>query len=173
MEPHIPKPTVVLAGVAGSGKTTIGRALAQRLHVEFVDADDFHSQAARRHMLEGQPLTESQRQQWLSRLVDGVTGRLPVVLACSALRRRHRERLRELPDVRIVVLDVPEHELRRRLAARAGHFFPAGLLDSQLAAWEPPEDSEHVAVVPAIRDVPTTVHRIERELLLPAAHPGG
>lgn len=165
----LPIPTVVLTGVAGSGKTTIGRELAVRWGVELVDADDFHSEAARQRMREGRPLTESERQEWLSRLLDSVADRPPVVLACSALRRRHRDRLRELPGVRIVILDVPEPELRRRLASRAGHFFPAGLLDSQLATWEPPDACERVAVIPGDEDVPTTVDRIADALHLPVS----
>lgn len=168
-------PTVVLTGVAGSGKTTIGRELADRWDVELVDADDFHSEEARQRMREGQPLTESERQEWMARLLDSVADRLPVVLACSALRRRHRDRLRELPDVRVVILHVPEQELRRRLAARAGHFFPSGLLGSQLATWEPPDVSEPVAVIAGDQDVHTTVDRITASVLLPVSpeEPGG
>ena len=171
VDPHQPLPTVVLTGVAGSGKTTIGRLLADRLGVEFVDADDFHDDAARQRMSEGRPLTESERQEWLTRLIDGVADRIPAVLACSALRRHHRERLRELPDARIVVLDVPEREIRRRLEARAGHFFPSHLLDSQLATWEPPVESEPVLVVPGDGDALVTVHRIADEVLTPPVGP--
>ena len=173
VEQHQPLPTVVLTGVAGSGKTTIGRALADRLGVEFIDGDDFHGDAARQRMREGRPLTESDRQQWLARLVDGVAECLPAVLACSALRRHHRERLRELPGARIVVLDVPEPELRRRLEARTGHFFPSRLLDSQLATWEPPSESEPVTVVPGDRDALVIVRCIADELLLPDRRPAG
>ena len=171
VHPRQPLPTVVLTGVAGSGKTTIGRMLADRLGVEFVDADDFHDDEARQRMREGRSLTESERQEWLTRLMDGVTDRLPAVLACSALRRHHRERLRELPDARIVVLDVPEREIRRRLEARAGHFFPSHLLDSQLATWEPPAESEPVLVVPGDGDALVTVHRIAGEVLTPPVGP--
>lgn len=134
-------PRVVLCGVAGCGKTTVGRALAERLGVAFVDADDFHPAANVARMARGEALDDDARAGWLTavhgelaRRVDAGEG---VVLACSALRARHRERLQAgLPPLRFVHLRVPAATLAARLAARAGHFFPASLLPSQLAAWE-------------------------------------
>ena len=112
---------VVVAGVAGSGKTEVGRALARRMSVDFVDADSFHSPEAVQQMRANHPLTEREREAWLSRLVRAVRGRDPLVIACSALRRSHRDRLRTLGDVRLFMLDVPDNELRRRLDVRRGH----------------------------------------------------
>lgn len=138
---------VVVAGVAGSGKTEVGRALARRMSVDFVDADSFHSAEAVQQMRANHPLTEREREAWLSRLVRAVRGRDPLVIACSALRRSHRDRLRTLGDVRLFMLDVPDNELRRRLDVRRGHFFSAGLLDDQLSTLERPAEDEPVVVL--------------------------
>lgn len=136
-----PTPRVVLCGVAGSGKTTVGRALAARLGVAFVDADDFHPAANRARMANGLPLDDDARAGWLLALQREVQARCAAgcgfVLACSALAARHRRLLRDgAGDLAFVHLRVPAVVLARRLAARTGHFFPAALLPSQLAAWE-------------------------------------
>lgn len=132
---------VVLCGVAGSGKTTVGRALAARLGLDFVDADDFHPPANRARMAAGQPLDDAARAGWLAALQAELARRRArgagFVLACSALAARHRAALRlGAPDLAFVHLRAPAATLARRLAARTGHFFPAALLPSQLAAWE-------------------------------------
>lgn len=132
---------VVLCGVAGSGKTTVGCALAERLGVAFVDADDFHPPANIARMARGEALDDDARAGWLAAVHGALVGRCArgegFVLACSALRARHRDRLQaELPPLAFVHLRVPADELARRLAARVGHFFPSALLPSQLAAWE-------------------------------------
>jgi len=134
-------PRVVLCGVAGCGKTTVGRALADRLGVAFVDADDFHPPANLARMARGEPLDDGARAGWLTTVHGELARRIDagggVVLACSALRARHRTRLQDgLPPLRFVHLRVPPATLAARLAARVGHFFPASLLPSQLAAWE-------------------------------------
>lgn len=134
-------PRVVLCGVAGCGKTTVGRALAGRLGVAFVDADDFHPPANVARMARGEPLDDDARAGWLAAVHDELARRVAtgdgVVLACSALRARHRERLQSgLPPLRFVHLRVPAATLALRLAARVGHFFPASLLPNQLATWE-------------------------------------
>jgi gluconokinase len=151
---------VVVAGVAGSGKTEVGRELARRMASHFVDADSFHTSGSVRRMRRGQSLSESERQAWLTRLTSSVRGRDPLVIACSALRRSHRDRLRTLGDVRVVMLDVPENELRRRLEARSGHFFPVTLLEDQLATFERPTTSEDVLVVPGDTAVTEVASRI-------------
>jgi gluconokinase len=134
-------PRVVLCGVAGCGKTTVGRALAGRLGVAFVDADDFHPPANVARMARGEPLDDDARAGWLAAVHGELARRVAtgdgVVLACSALRARHRERLQSgLPPLRFVHLRVPAATLALRLAARVGHFFPASLLPNQLATWE-------------------------------------
>lgn len=143
--------TLVLTGVAGAGKSTVGRALAERVGAALLDADDFHSEDGRRKMAGGVPLDDADRDPWIERLVAELARRAEagerVVLACSALRRRHRDRLlAAAPDVRVVHLEVGAEELARRLAARTGHFMPAGLLASQLDALEHPSDDQHAVV---------------------------
>lgn len=160
---------VVLCGVAGSGKTTVGRELAARLGVDFVDADDFHPPANRDRMAAGQPLDETARVAWLTALRAELARRSAVgagfVLACSALAARHRAALRgSAPDLAFVHLRVRPEALARRLAARRSHFFPAALLPSQLAAWqdlgaEPGDDGVVVDGEPAAADVAAALAR--------------
>lgn len=137
---------VLLMGVAGSGKTTVGRALAADLGWPFADADDFHSAANRAKMAAGQPLDDTDRAPWLAalrRLIDDtLAADAHLVLACSALRQTYRDRLLADPTrIRLVFLHGSPALLRERLARRRGHFLPAALLDSQLAALEPPADA--------------------------------
>jgi len=134
---------VILIGVAGSGKTTIGRALAQRYGWRFVDADDHHAPAAIAKMSAGIALTDADRAPWLASLhavaAAALDRREHVVIACSALKERYRDTLRgALRQVRFVYLKADESTLRRRLEERTGHFAPPALLASQLAALEEP-----------------------------------
>ena len=136
---------VLLMGVAGAGKTTIGRRLAARLGAEFVDADDLHPPGNVRKMAMGQALTDVDRAPWLARVRREVERReaeaVPTVIACSALKASHRRAILEgARSVRIVHLRVEPAELERRLRSRTGHFFGPRLLDSQLEALEPPSD---------------------------------
>lgn len=134
-------PIVVLCGVAGSGKTTVGQHAAARLGVPFADADAFHDTTARASMAAGRPLTDADRAPWLDRLAAHLSAwheaRSGGVLACSALRAAYRTRLSAgAPTVRFVLLTASPDVLRRRLALRAGHFFPVALLESQLSTLE-------------------------------------
>ncbi|MEZ5155297.1 MAG: gluconokinase, GntK/IdnK-type [Solirubrobacterales bacterium] len=140
---------VALIGVAGSGKTTLGQALAARLGWPFLDADVLHTPASVTQMQSGTPLTDRQRDAWFDRVVAAVAGRDPLVLACSALRRPHRDRMRALGDLRLILLRVPAAELRRRLESRAGHFFDPRLLVSQLEAFDPPAIDEEILEIDA------------------------
>ena len=129
-------PPIVVMGVSASGKTSLGQALADRLHIPFVDADDLHPQANVDKMAAGVPLDDDDRWPWLdavaARLADG-----PVVIACSALKRRYRDRLRaSAPEIVFVHLTGDSDVLRRRIRKRAGHFMPASLLQSQLDTLE-------------------------------------
>ena len=150
---------VVVMGVSGSGKTVVGRELAARLGWRFRDADEFHPPANVERMSRGIPLTDDDRGPWLDRLHDLVGGALseggePIVLACSALARRYRERMGlGRGGVRLVFLDGPREVIRGRIAARRDHFMPASLLDSQLAALEPPEPAER-PIVASIEGTP-------------------
>ncbi len=134
---------IVLMGVAGSGKTTIGRLVAARLDAPFVDADDFHSAAAIAAMHAGRPLDDAERAPWLERVraAVGAIGDGPLVLACSALKRSYRDVLRDgVPGLTFVDLDVDADTLEHRLEARTGHFAGADLLSSQLATLELGDD---------------------------------
>jgi gluconokinase len=151
---------VVLIGVAGSGKTTVGELLAVRLKFPFLDADALHTPATVEQMACGEPLTDAQRDAWLDGVIAAVEGRDPLVLACSALRRRHRARLRAVGDVRMFLLDAPRSVLSRRLEHRSGHFFPAGLLDDQLATLERPLAEERITIVDADRPAEDVVDTV-------------
>jgi len=156
---------VIVAGVAGSGKTTIGMQLAERLGWRFADADSFHPAANVAKMRQGIPLTDKDRAPWLRAIRDWmddveVTGQSGVV-TCSALRRVYREQLLSgRPATRMVFLQVTRDQLVRRLARRPGHFFPEDLLDSQLQALEPPAPDEGVLTVQERGDVAQTVTEI-------------
>lgn len=137
---------VVLMGAAGCGKTTVGQRLAADLGWAFFDADDFHPAASVARMAAGQPLDDAGRGPWLARLrrlIDELHATdTSAVIACSALRRSYRERLLSgCDDAALVHLKAGRQLLRERLRARAGHFFPASLLDSQLATLEEPDDA--------------------------------
>lgn len=137
------KPIVVVMGVAGSGKTTIGRRLAAAFGVPFVEGDEFHDPENIERMRRGEPLTDALRGPWLDRLNRELRRRREtgVVLACSALTEASRRRLSAgLTDLRFVVLTGDAALLRERLAQRRGHFFDPDLLASQLATLEIPED---------------------------------
>jgi gluconokinase len=156
---------VIVAGVAGSGKTTIGMQLAERLGWRFADADSFHPAANVAKMRQGIPLTDKDRAPWLRRIgawmddvaAEGQSG----VVTCSALRLVYRQELLfGRPTTRMVFLQVSREQLVRRLARRPGHFFPEGLLDSQLAALEPPAAGEHILTIWEHDDAPHTVTEI-------------
>ena len=142
---------VVVMGVSGSGKTTIGRLLADRLGADFVDADDAHPAANIAKMERGEPLDDADRAPWLARLRGELAGAPDdVVVTSSALKRSYRDVLREAGGVAFVLLDVDPATAEERVAGRAGHFMPASLVESQFDALQPPQPDEHdVAVVDA------------------------
>ena len=136
---------LVVMGVSGSGKSTVGAALAQRLRVPFADADDFHPQANIDKMSAGIPLDDQDRGPWLDAigrwLADHPDG---AVVSCSALKRSYRDRLRHCAHrVEFLHLAGTPEVLARRMAGRPGHFMPASLLSSQLATLEPLAPDEH------------------------------
>ncbi|MBA2532818.1 MAG: gluconokinase [Nocardioidaceae bacterium] len=136
---------VVVTGVSGSGKTTVGGELARRLGVQYGDADDFHPPANIVKMRAGEPLSEADREPWLAAIGAwlGDRTRVGAVASCSALCRAHRDRLRAAATAVVFVqLRVPEAVLRQRMRDRGGHFMPVSLLDSQLATLEPLEPDE-------------------------------
>jgi gluconokinase len=160
---------VVVSGVSGVGKTTVGERLAAELGWEFLDADDFHPPANVAKMRAGTPLDEADRAPWLARLNAALRRRLvdgtDAVLACSALRREHRRRLLEgVPDATIVQLQADRGTLAARLAGRRHHFMPPSLLDSQLATEESPGRDEPVVVVDASGEPEAVVEAIRRRI---------
>lgn len=140
----LPPQAVVVMGVSGSGKSTVGEILAQRHHWTFVEGDAFHSQQNHAKMRTGTPLNDEDRYFWLEALGQELTQHLAtgVVLSCSALKRAYRQRLRAyVPDLAFIWLDVGRDAAQRRVASRGDkHFFPTTLIDSQFAALEPPLD---------------------------------
>lgn len=148
-------------GVSAAGKTTVARALAQRLGWAFTEGDAFHPAANVRKMRVGEPLTDDDRWPWLHVLADWI-GRqeaagLDVVLTCSALKRAYRDLLRDgHPSVRFVHLTVDDGKLQDRIADRPGHFMPPALLTSQLEALEPLTADEGGLTLPGDRS-PTDV----------------
>jgi gluconokinase len=148
---------VIVSGVAGSGKTTIGEQLAERLGWPFADADGFHPEANVAKMRVGIPLTDEDRVPWLRAICAWMDGLIaagePGVVTCSALKRSYRDELLfGRPAATMVFLQVSKNVLIQRLTWRPGHFFPEDLLDSQLAALEPPAPDERVLIVPGARD---------------------
>ena len=134
---------VVVMGVCGSGKSTLGKILAERLKVDFLEGDDFHSPANLAKMSRGEPLTESDRAPWLSeirRILDRyLNDDRGVVLTCSALTRKSRLTLGvERTAVRLIHLHAPQSVLEKRMARRKDHFMPGSLLQSQLETLETP-----------------------------------
>lgn len=157
---HLPA-VVVIMGVSGSGKSTIGSLLAARVQWEFEDADWFHPAANVDKMHNGFPLTDEDRWPWLRAMATWIdetreAGRHGV-LACSALKRRYRDVLiGQRSDIRLVYLKGDEVLMARRLAARHEHFMPASLLHSQFAALEEPREDENpitISVEPPPREI--------------------
>ena len=136
---------VVVMGTTGSGKTTIGSLLAERLGWEFVDADDFHPPANVEKMNQGIPLTDTDREPWLRALRDKIlewtAEKRSVALACSALKQRYREELHASSQVKFVYLKGSYELFSRRVLTRKGHFAKQDLIASQFAALEEPTDA--------------------------------
>lgn len=158
--------SVVVMGVSGCGKSSVGEALARRLGARFLDADDFHPPGNVAKMAEGIPLDDADRAPWLERLNavlrEAHAADRPVVLACSALKRRYRDALSAgLEGLRFVHLDGSYELIARRLAERRHRYMPASLLRSQFDALEPPDDA---IVLPIDRDVDAIAADAERRL---------
>ena len=154
---------IVIMGVAGCGKTVVGKLLAEQLSYEFLDADTFHSPKNVAIMRQGIPLDDEKRGPWLDTLAGlidaAIADRRGIVLACSALKRRYRTRLGVgKPHVRLVHLDGPETLLRERIEQRTGHFMPASQLASQCALLERPT-VEEAAIIIDIAPPPETIVR--------------
>lgn len=163
---------VVVMGVSGSGKSTVGQMLAERLGCGFSDADQFHSPANIEKMKHGHPLNDADRAPWLAAIREAIVARRLAgrhhVFACSALRARYRDVLGEHDgDVVFVFLKGAPEVIGERLASRSGHFFDPALLQSQFETLEEPAD----ALVIDIREAPEQI--VDTLLHKLAACPGG
>lgn len=156
---------VIIMGVSGCGKSTVGAALAQARGWRYLDADDFHPAANKAKMQAGTALTDEDRRGWLDALAEQITDHqakgLDLVLACSALKEAYRERLRRASHYLLVYLAGTREVLAERLAGRTGHFMNPGLLDSQLATLEEPVDALQVSVSLPVDEI---IRRIQTAL---------
>ena len=148
----VPPQVLVVMGVSGVGKTTIAKALDQRLHWPFQEGDELHSKANIDKMASGRALTDEDRAPWLRACAAWIGARLqagePGVITCSALRRSYREAVTVgRPGVRVVYLRAERAVIAERLSQRQHHYMPADLLESQLATLEEPAPDEHVLTV--------------------------
>ena len=150
---------IVVMGVSGSGKSTVGAALAQRLRVPFADADDFHPPANIAKMTAGHPLDDGDRLPWLDSigewLAEHGTGG---VMSCSALKRKYRDQLRgHCPAIEFLHLEGTLETIGRRQASRPGHFMPAALLASQFETLEPLEPDERGVRIDVDQSIDTII----------------
>ena len=153
---------LVIMGVSGCGKSSVGEALASRLGIAYRDGDDLHPASNVEKMRQGTPLTDADRAGWLITL-GALLARRPggMVLTCSALRRAYREQLRAAsPGLRFVFLDITPEQARQRVAARASHFFNTALVDSQFATLEIPVGEPCVLRVDAAQPLPLLLDQV-------------
>jgi carbohydrate kinase (thermoresistant glucokinase family) len=158
-------------GVSSSGKSTVGAALAERLHAPFLDGDGYHPPANVEKMRAGTPLTDADRWPWLERLAlalrDAAAGNNGIAVgACSALKRAYRDFITEKAGepVLFVYLDGSKAVIGERIARRVHEYMPASLLDSQFATLEPPASDENAIAVPVTETVEQIVDRVVRAI---------
>lgn len=159
---------IVVMGVSGVGKSTVGKALALRLHCDFIDADDYHSPENIRKLSAGDPLTDEDRQPWLETLhrllASYHSTNKDVVLACSALKQKYRDTIQYGLAVQWVYLKSTEAAIAVRLANRTGHFANPKLLHSQLEILEEPENAITVQVKGSLSDqVDLVISQLSRD----------
>lgn len=132
------KRAIIIAGVAGSGKSSLAQALAQKIAWQFIEGDDYHTARAKQKMASGKPLDDDDRAPWLSKLNQIMQAQAPAVLACSALKQCYRERLSQNLDAQFLWLDIERDLAYQRVTTRTNHYMPGSLVDSQFATAEPP-----------------------------------
>ena len=161
---------VIIFGVSGAGKTTVGKLLARELGWRFIEADDFHPAANIEKMRSGHPLTDKDRWPWLEDLRQQIERSLSAgenaVLACSALKRAYRDRLRVSDEVKFVFLRGDYAVVEKQLHSRHGHFMNANLLQSQFDDLEEPQPDENVLTIELGRTPEEIVERIKAKLNL-------
>jgi len=162
---------IIVMGVAGAGKTAVGRALATRLGGEYLEGDAYHPSSNIEKMRRGIALSDRDRADWLTNLSQEIAQRkevntsMPTVVSCSALKKRYRDQLRYAdPDLQLVYLTGSRDLLTQRLARRQYHFMPPQLLRSQLATLEPPQADESPIVVDVASSVDDIVDYVCSEL---------
>lgn len=158
----------MVMGVAGSGKTTVGVALAAALGARFVEGDDAHPPANVAKMAAGVGLTDDDRWPWLARLCEELAAGGDVVLTCSALKRQYRDVLRQAGAIRFVFLDVDEATAGARAQHRTGHFMGPGMVAGQFEALERPgPDETDIVRIDAVADVPALVAAVVAAVTAP------
>ena len=152
---------IVVMGVTGCGKTTVGIALAEALDIEFIDSDVLHSEANKKKMSSGTPLTDSDREPWLQEVSKALQSHESVVVACSALKRSYRSTiLAGAPTTLFIHLSGSQELIFARLSERSHHFMPIGLLDSQFQTLEPLDHTETGKVFEISKPVDEIVNEI-------------
>ena len=165
---------IILMGVSGTGKTTVGQALSQAIGAKFIDGDDLHPRQNIVKMASGQPLEDSDRLPWLDRIGDVIFSlgqkNESGILVCSALKKRYRDQLRQgNPALRFLWLTGDYDCILQRMQQRKGHFMPEALLRSQFAALEAPDESEPDIV--AVDIAPDVAQIVGNALALLNSHP--
>jgi carbohydrate kinase (thermoresistant glucokinase family) len=163
---------LVIMGVSGCGKTTVGQQLAMRLGLDFLEGDSLHSQHNLTLMAAGTPLSDEDRAVWLDLITQNLSDLSPdkgLVVSCSALKRSYRDRLRlACPALRFVHLQGERSVLAARLQQRKGHYMPASLLGSQLETLEPPGTDEQAITLDIVKPASTLVAHLAKLLARPA-----
>jgi gluconokinase len=168
--PPLSPTAIIVMGVSGGGKSTVGRQLASRISAPFIEGDEFHPPSNIAKMRAGIPLENEDRWPWLDRIALAIEAACAenqhVVAACSALKRMYRDRLRERIPVRVlfICLEADNDVLSARMSSRPGHFMPPALLASQLATLERPDDSELALCVDSTLPIDELIARIARRL---------
>ncbi|KXI27126.1 gluconokinase [Paraglaciecola hydrolytica] len=160
---------IIVMGVSGCGKSSVGSTIAKDLGFQFIEADDHHSAAAKKHMAAGKPLTDAMREPWLQRLMDIISAspQQNTVMAYSGLRRKHRQRFRELGfDTLYVHLYGEQEVILRRMQKRKDHFMPTSLLASQYSALELPDAEPDVVTLDIGIDLQHIVERVHAVIRL-------
>ncbi len=174
--PNSAHPVIVVMGVASSGKSSVGRALAARCGFPFVEGDDLHPPQNIERMSRGLRLDDTHRQYWLERIAVAIVSAAPsqgLVLTCSALKRSYRDFLAAAsPRVMFLHLSGARDLIEERMAHRTGHFMPLSLLDSQFEDLEPPGPDERVVTLDVASDPDALVERACRALAI-CHQPGG
>lgn len=157
---------LVVMGVTGCGKSTVGAAIAESIGARFCDGDSLHSAASVEKMRRGEPLTDEDRWPWFGRIATFLnSGESHTVIACSALRKAYRDYLRqEVSNVRFLFLDAPPELITQRVSTRQNHYMPVSLVKSQFATLERPDGERGVTAVPADAPLNDILRRILPDL---------